>query len=375
MTRRVILHVGAMKTGTSFVQSVLATHRDALSAAGVAYPAASPQAVLDLLKLPRLPQQHRERWQALAAGSDDDLLVSMEFLSFAQDRHVAAALEPFAGDRVDVVVSVRDQLGAIPAQWQTYCRNLGTEGWPDYLRSIEPTFLGRPRRTRAYKTFHRAQQVPSFVRRWEEAAGVASVHVVTVPPSGSPPEVLWNRFAAAAGLPDIDVDLSVVESNPSLGYGSCDFLRRANNHLSVVRPKLYRRGMRQLARGALVGRRGEESKPVLDRGGVKLGLAINREVSSFLSERDYPVFGDLADIRLEADTQAVADQAPGVDEAETRGAALAARDWLAAQVDQEPGPVPASLDELVGEAVRLMGRANHWKALTAPDEANGVGVR
>lgn len=375
MTRRVILHVGAMKTGTSFIQSVLATHREALAEAGVGYPAGSPQAVLDLLKLPRLPQENRERWQALAATTDGDLLVSMEFLSFAQDRHVAAALEPFAGDRIEVVVSVRDQLGAIPAQWQTYCRNLGTEGWPDYLRSIEPTFLGRPRKTRAFKTFNRAQQIPTFVRRWEEAADVESVHVVTVPPSGSPPEVLWQRFVAAAGLPDIDVDLSIVESNPSLGYGSCDFLRRANTHLSVVRPKLYRRGMRQLARGALVGRRGEESKPVLDRGGVKLGLAINSEVRSFLEERDYPVFGDLADIRLEADVVDVPDKAPPVDEAETWSAGIAAREWLAAQLDEDPGPTPESLDELVLDACRLMARVNKWKTMTAADGAAEVGAR
>ncbi len=374
MTRRVILHVGAMKTGTSFIQSVLATHREALADAGVGYPAASPQAVLDLLKLPRLPREHRERWQALAASTDGDLLVSMEFLSFAQDRHVAAALEPFAGDRIEVVVSVRDQLGAIPAQWQTYCRNLGTEGWPDYLRSIEPTFLGRPRKTRAFKTFNRAQQIPSFVRRWEEAAGVESVHVVTVPPSGSPPEVLWQRFVAAAGLPEIDVDLSIVESNPSLGYGSCDFLRRANAHLSAVRPKNYRRGMRQLARGALVRRRADETKPVLDRGGVKLGLAINREVRSFLQERAYPVFGDLADIRLEADVSGVPDKAPEVDEAETWAAGIAARAWLAAQLDEPGGPAPESLDALVRDTCLMLGRLNDWTAVTSPGAAE-VGAR
>lgn len=373
MTRRVILHVGAMKTGTSFVQSVLATHREALAAAGVGYPSGSPHAVLDLLKLPRQPQRNRERWQALAA-TDGDLLVSMEFLSFAQERQVAAALEPFAGDRVEVVVSVRDQLGAIPAQWQTYCRNLGTEAWPDYLRSIEPGFLGRPRRTRAYRTFHRAQQIPAFVRRWEEATGVASVHVVTVPPSGSPPEVLWQRFSAAAGLPEIEVDLSVVHSNPSLGYGSCDFLRRANTHLAAVEPKLYRRGVRQLARGALVVRRGEESRPVLDRGGVRLGLAINQEVRAFLEERGYPVFGDLGDIRLEAETHEVPDRAPAVEGAETRDAALAARAWLAARLDEEPAPAPEALDDLVHDTCVLMGRVNDWAAI-AGSGPTGVGAR
>ena len=37
MTRRVLLHVGAPKTGTSFVQDILFTHRDALRDRGILY--------------------------------------------------------------------------------------------------------------------------------------------------------------------------------------------------------------------------------------------------------------------------------------------------------------------------------------------------
>ena len=39
MTRRVLLHVGAPKTGTSFVQDILFNHRDALRDRGILYAA------------------------------------------------------------------------------------------------------------------------------------------------------------------------------------------------------------------------------------------------------------------------------------------------------------------------------------------------
>ena len=39
MTRRVLLHVGAPKTGTSFVQDILFTHRETLRERGILYPA------------------------------------------------------------------------------------------------------------------------------------------------------------------------------------------------------------------------------------------------------------------------------------------------------------------------------------------------
>ena len=47
MTRptRVVLHVGLPKTGTTYLQAVLAHHRDALREAGVLYPFVKPQAM------------------------------------------------------------------------------------------------------------------------------------------------------------------------------------------------------------------------------------------------------------------------------------------------------------------------------------------
>ncbi len=44
MTRRAFVHIGLPKTGTTYLQAVLAHHRDALRESGVLYPFVRPQA-------------------------------------------------------------------------------------------------------------------------------------------------------------------------------------------------------------------------------------------------------------------------------------------------------------------------------------------
>ena len=71
MSRKVLLHVGTPKTGTSYFQDVLFRNREVLAAVGIAYPATRHDshflAALDLMQLP---------WGGLqsdAIGAWDDL--------------------------------------------------------------------------------------------------------------------------------------------------------------------------------------------------------------------------------------------------------------------------------------------------------------
>lgn len=301
MPRRVVLHVGAMKTGTTFLQSVLDVHREALAAAGTTYPETSVHAVRALLGNDGSAEPDPARWRALAASTDGDLLVSMEFMSFAGPDQVARLLEPFAGDRVEVVVGVRDQRRTLGAQWQTYCRNRGLLAWGDWLRAIRGEGDDdAPGARRARRAWERAQRVPGVLDRWR-GSGADRLAVLTVPPSGTDPRVLWDRFGRAARLPAIDVDLAGVRSNPSLGLGSTELLRRMNPHLVGLRPWPYRQAVRDLARAVLVPRRPQESAIVPDGVAVRRALEANARVRERLTgvelvgeETDLPVAGEVA---------------------------------------------------------------------------------
>jgi hypothetical protein len=366
VAERVVLHIGTMKSGTSFVQSALASNPAVLDAAGGRYLGETfgrqAKAVRDVFRRPRRPRRH-QRWRALAreAGSfeGDAGIVSMEFLSFAQDGQLAPFLEPLADLPVEVVLTVRDQFRAIPAQWQTFTRNFGTDDWGTYLRRIDGSAFGRARRSRAAVTFRRAQDVTGILERWSADPRVARVTVVTLPPPGAPREELWRRFCQAARLPAEGAELGEVHENTSLGYASCDLLRRLNVHLDDVRPRFYRKAMRPLAREALAPLRDSETRPELDHRGAELAAELNRRIRDAVARGGHELVGSLDDLPVPDHVDAPHQVVPPPPD-DVRRAALAVRSCAAAALDVPPGPAPGGLEDLVAETARLLRKANRW---------------
>ena len=65
--------------------------------------------------------------------------------------------------------------------------------------------------------FWGVQEIPDILDRWGQDLPPEQVHLVTVPPPGGAPELLWKRFSQAFGLDGIDLDLEAERHNPSLG--------------------------------------------------------------------------------------------------------------------------------------------------------------
>ena len=102
MSRKVLLHVGTPKTGTSYLQDVLFRNRDVLARAGIAYPATRHDshflAALDLMQLPwgGLQAEAIGAWDALAEqvrAHDGIAIVSHEILATASRAQIGQALE------------------------------------------------------------------------------------------------------------------------------------------------------------------------------------------------------------------------------------------------------------------------------------------
>lgn len=267
MADRVLLHVGLMKSGTSFLQQVLRANRATLHERGVLFP--SPwrrqvQAVKEVSShgTGRQPPLASEGpWASLVAELRDwpgTAVVSMEFLGPrgpAKARDVVRALGPA---QVDVVITVRDLARTIPAMWQETLQNRRTPTWPDYLAAVE----AEDRATRGPgQAFWLRQDAPGITEVWQRAAGRDRVSVLTVPPPGASPELLWERFASLLPAGAVDVDLAV-RSNPSLGLASLEVLRRLNARLAerprTITPGQYERVVKQLiAKRGLAGRAGD----------------------------------------------------------------------------------------------------------------------
>lgn len=238
MGQRVILHVGAMKSGTSYLQSLLFANQAALAERGVLVPGGTwsdqTRAVQDVLGLGSARTGDISGlWDRLVedvSAYDGTAVVSMEFLGTAPH----AVIERIARNWHDltVVVSARDINRGLASMWQETVQNGRTWTFADYLagaRDSRPRPERRPEEvTTAGRTFWRQQNVVRLCRNWS-AAGTRVV-LLTVPPPGAPRDVLRDRFLSVLGVTAEGL-VPAPQANESVGAASAMVLRRVNELL------------------------------------------------------------------------------------------------------------------------------------------------
>ena len=304
MAQRVVLHIGTMKSGTTYLQNGLVSGADQLRDAGAYYVGGTfgvqAGAVGGMIRPPA--RARPEKWQRLVAelrGRDEVAVFSHEFLSFARPQSIAALVNTLEGLEVDVVITVRDQRRAIPAQWQTYARNLGTSPWAEFLRELQPMLRGVDTSSLALRKFRRAQDVPVIARRWADQPGVSSVTLVPVPGSSGDPTELWRRFCRASRL-DIPVPPGAqLPVNESLGYASCHLLTWINGAITRLPKPVYRRARTRVVR-ALLPLRGDEGRPELDQAGAALADALNQRILAACRDRGVTAVDSLDELTEES---------------------------------------------------------------------------
>lgn len=296
MAERVVLHVGAMKSGTSYVQRLLVTNKETLAGRGVLFPGSSwrtqVRAVADVLERKRVVAQPPEgAWQSLVdelAAWEGTGIVSMEFLGPAGPAKIERVVSSFPPGTVHVIVTARDLARNVPAMWQETLKNGRHRSFDDYVDAIRDSERGPG------LGFWREQGLVRMCRRWMNAVGAAQVTLVTLPGPGSPPEALWQRFAAAAGVEPAGME-QPPPANESLGAVSAEVLRQLNVLLDGMDYGDYAPLVKhQLAQRILGPRRREEPAVGFDPPDWLLDRA--RRMVSSLRELGVRVEGDLDDL-------------------------------------------------------------------------------
>jgi hypothetical protein len=359
MARRVFVHVGAPKTGTSFVQDILFTQREELAAEGMLYPSdrhdAHFLAALDLMDLPwgGLEREAPGRWDALAAQVRDwegTAVISHEILGTASRVQVARALESLGDAEVHRVVSARDLVRQIPAEWQENIKHRRTMTYATFLANLQDP----SRDSEVGRWFWGVQEIPDVLDRWGATLPREQVHLVTVPRPGSPPLLLWERFAGLFGL-DAARYAPTDRANASLGVPETTMLRRLNTRLNDVLPNHhYRTFVREmLVHRHLSGRPGSPRLALPDdahRWAADLSLSWVSE----LALRGYDVVGDLDDL-LPGDARPYVDP-DACDEEQVADAALDAL----ALMTRETARLRDVEIELHGVVEDLMGQLDRF---------------
>ena len=280
MSRRVYLHIGAPKTGTTYVQDRLTLNAASLADHGVHFPSRSPlvspalfhfRAALDLLGQDwgGEPGHAVGNWDALVKRvrrKSGTVVVSHEILAPARAEYVARAMADLSGSEVHIVYSARDLGRAIPAAWQ--------ESIKQGRRWTFRKFLRKTRRGKPW--FFRAFDLPTVLATWGQGLPPERIHVVTVPqrpeptaaetdsqaalepPVGAVPgDPLWLRFCEAFGIDPSWAPRDSDRMNRSLGVAETQLIRQLNRRLdrAARREATYDALIRQmLAQGRLVDR-------------------------------------------------------------------------------------------------------------------------
>lgn len=306
MAATVHLHIGLPKTGTTYLQTVMWADRDRMRAQGVLLPGRERRDHLWTTRIIRedphlasYDERVRESWGVLKdeiAAWDGTALISHEFFGGASSEQAQRMVAELAPAEVHLVVTAREPVGLYAGGWQESLKNRDSRTMAEFAAAeISESSMS--------VWNWRTLDLRLVLERWAPTVPAERVHVLPLPPPGSPRELLWQRFAGLVGLDPDTFDLSPTFPNESMGVAEAETLRRINDHLKdedFERP--FDRGVyirTFLADERLATRDGERYWPPDDV--VAECRERARAAVAHVAQAGYDVIGDLHDLLVPDD--------------------------------------------------------------------------
>lgn len=303
MSRRVYLHVGAPKTGTTYVQDRLALNADALRRHRYAYPVGEHPdmflAALDVVQRPwgGLRPQAEGEWAALVERTRrarGTVVLSHEILAGASPTEARNALADLSFAEVHVVYSARDLARQVAAEWQEQLKHRRKVSFATFLKQVRES---DPRRS--HRWFWRVQGLPGVLERWGHGLPPERVHLVTVPQPGAPYGELWRRFCTAVGMEPEWAPLDSERRNPSIGVAESTLIRKLNARLKKagMASEDYRQLVRQLVVHETLAHRPRMRPVTLPPEAFDWAEEVTEGWEDWVRASGIDVVGDLEDLR------------------------------------------------------------------------------
>lgn len=341
MSRVVYLHIGAPKTGTTYVQNRLSLNAQELARNGVHYPGHTVgdrstfhfRAALDLLEQDwgGAPGHAVGSWNQMTRKISrlrGKVIVSHEILAPATPEKVAKAMHDLRRSEVHVVYSVRDLGRQLPAAWQESIKQ--GRKWT-FKRFLEKAAAGDT-------FFSKAFDLPKVLDTWGVDLPPERVHVVIVPQSRRDPDLLWKRFCQAFGLDPAWLPAESTQANPSLGVVETQLIRQLNRRMgrAVRRRTEYDELIRRLLAERELAHR-ESTRVTLPPSGFDFAEEQGQAWIDWIKDRGVDVIGRPAELL----PKRPADEAKWVDPDKVRpapllGAALDALEAMTREAANRP---------------------------------------
>ncbi|WP_372372764.1 hypothetical protein ACDI10_12800 [Vreelandella venusta] len=222
-----IVHIGQMKSGTTYIQSSLSQNRKLLNDSGFLYPGNlfNQQHACYGICGKHIPWVNPEKkWEELGVmmldeidKSDNDILISSEALSCMGEKGVESFINRIGGID-EVVVTVRNFHRVILSAWQQSIKGGGVRSLPEFIEYIRTDRI-------LNKGMWKNYSFGETVKVWSKHA---KVNVVVVGGDNTKGDLL-DRFSEVCKLPELSKPkLKTSEMNKSLKREDVELLRCFN---------------------------------------------------------------------------------------------------------------------------------------------------
>ena len=296
MTYKAFLHVGPPKTGTTYLQSLLHQNRQLLRGRGLLVVRRSKQqyeaaSEITQRKPARASKMPAGVWPALVKDVmhfDGDAVLSHERYSLASTEQNERIRDDLDGRELHVVFTLRDLTGVVSADWQESVKNGSADTWQQFCKSVtaEDGKLLR-KRTRALRS----------LRAWSKVLPPEQIHVVTVPPSGAPRELLWERFCTVLGVDHDGTSTEQPRGNQSMGQVEVELIRRINElPESVLSVHDRRPELKHFLAEEILNRRDGKTRVSIDKETFDAARRESQTIANQIEKLGLDVVGDLDDL-------------------------------------------------------------------------------
>ena len=381
--KRVYFHVGAPKTGTTYLQNVLFQNRELLAANGVRYPYTDPGQSFRSMQDFRgaglaggRAAEFKGEWEIVAGRAREwdgsTVIVSNELLGGSQPDRIARGLASVQPAEVHVVFTARDLARQLVSDWQEHIKHKHTVTLEQFVDDLIEFGLDAPKPFgELFWGMHDATYV---LNRWATVVPPERIHVVTVPHSSAPRDMLWRRFCAVTGLePDL-YDSGTERANPSMGVAETELVRRMNLDVQGMPHEHYDPLVRKLLAEDILG--GQSPRLMLPTGRLEWVHSRSQQLIDELAGSGYQIEGDLTELLPRPEDHAAYISPTDLDDADLAPAAIRAATGLLRHSARQrrriselqaavsgtrppPGGTRSRARSLLGRARRRAGRLVH----------------
>ena len=241
--KRIVIHPGFHKSGTTALQESLAANRELLKSHAIQYPAFGTTAHHRLAwSLTQKPWGWRDRggervpkkyWsnhiREISAAKESTVIISSEFFSELDGEQIRKVRSDLAGHDLEILFTLRPLAKLLPSTYQQYLKYGTVAEYGEWLHSV----LDKPGESKINPTFWKRHSHSKVIARWADIFGAAKITVLIV--NESQPTFLFDEINKYLQLPDNTLQAQATGSNRSLTMEEIALLLELNRRFPKER--------------------------------------------------------------------------------------------------------------------------------------------